>query len=88
MSILAWLVLGVIAGFIASKIVNKSGEGIVLDVILGIVGAVIGGFLFNAIGHEGVTGFNVWSLFVAVLGAVILLIVYHAITGRTGRLAH
>lgn len=82
MSILVWIVLGLIAGFIASKIVNKSGEGVLLDIVLGIVGAVVGGFLFNTFGAAGVTGFNIWSIFVAVIGAVILLVLYHAIIGR------
>ena len=68
MSIIGWLVLGLIAGFIASKIVNKSREGVVLDIVLGIVGAVVGGFIFNAIGHVGVTGFNLWSMVVAIIG--------------------
>ena len=79
MSILAWIVLGLIAGFIGSKIVNKSGEGIVLDIVLGIVGAIVGGWLFNRFGASGVTGVNLYSLLVAVIGAVILLVVYHAI---------
>lgn len=79
MSILAWIFLGLIAGFIGSKIVNKSGEGIVLDVVLGIVGAVVGGWLFNRFGASGVTGVNLYSLLVAVVGAVVLLVVYHAI---------
>jgi len=83
MSILAWLVLGLIAGFIASKIVNRTGRGIVLDVLLGVVGALIGGSLFNALGGVGVTGFNLWSLFVAVIGAVLVLVIYHAVT-RSG----
>jgi uncharacterized membrane protein YeaQ/YmgE (transglycosylase-associated protein family) len=82
MSILAWLVLGLISGFIASKIVNKSGEGVFLDIILGIVGAFIGGWLFNTFGHTGVTGLNLYSMFVAVVGAVVLLVVYHALFGR------
>jgi uncharacterized membrane protein YeaQ/YmgE (transglycosylase-associated protein family) len=82
MSILAWIVLGLVAGFIASKIVNKSGEGVVLDIVLGIVGAVVGGFLFNAVGSGGVTGFNLWSILVAVIGAVVVLVVKHAVTGR------
>ena len=82
MSILAWIVLGLVAGFIASKIVNKSGEGVVLDIVLGIVGAVVGGFVFNAVGAHGVDGFNIWSLFVAVLGAIIVLAIKHALTGR------
>jgi Predicted membrane protein len=82
MSILAWLLLGLIAGFIASKIVNKSGEGLLLDIVIGIVGALIGGSLFNSLGGIGITGFNLWSLFVAVVGAVIALLVYHAVTRR------
>ena len=79
MSILAWIVLGLIAGFIGSKIVNKSGEGIVMDIVLGIVGALLGGWLFNRFGHAGVTGLNLYSLLVAVIGAVVLLVVYHLI---------
>jgi uncharacterized membrane protein YeaQ/YmgE (transglycosylase-associated protein family) len=79
MSILAWVVLGLIAGFVGSKIVNKSGEGIVLDIVLGIVGAVIGGWLFNRFGASGVTGLNLYSLLVAVIGSVVLLVVFHAI---------
>jgi uncharacterized membrane protein YeaQ/YmgE (transglycosylase-associated protein family) len=82
MSILGWLVLGLISGFIASKLVNKSGEGILLDIVLGIVGALVGGWLFNAVGHTGVTGFNIYSMFVAVVGAVIVLVVYHALFRR------
>jgi uncharacterized membrane protein YeaQ/YmgE (transglycosylase-associated protein family) len=82
MSVIGWIVLGLISGFIASKIVNRSGEGIVLDIALGIVGAVVGGFLFNAAGAAGVDGFNIWSMFVAVLGAVVVLVVKHALMGR------
>jgi uncharacterized membrane protein YeaQ/YmgE (transglycosylase-associated protein family) len=83
MSIIAWLVLGLIAGFIASKIVNKTGEGLVLDIVLGIVGAFVGGFLFTQFGGMGVTGFNIYSMFVAVIGAVVVLLIYHAVTGRS-----
>jgi uncharacterized membrane protein YeaQ/YmgE (transglycosylase-associated protein family) len=79
MSFLAWIVLGLVAGFIGSKIVNKSGEGILMDIVLGILGAVAGGWLFNQFGHSGVTGLNIYSLVVAVIGAVILLVIYHAI---------
>lgn len=82
---IAWIILGLIAGFIASKIVDARGQGIVLDIILGIVGAVVGGWIFRAFGAVGVTGFNLWSLLVAVVGAVVLLWIYHAIAGR-GRL--
>ena len=79
MSFLAWIVLGLVAGFIGSKIVNKRGEGILLDIVLGIVGAVVGGWVFSFFGVGGVTGFNVYSLVVAVVGAIIVLVVYHAI---------
>jgi uncharacterized membrane protein YeaQ/YmgE (transglycosylase-associated protein family) len=83
MSIIAWIVLGLIAGFIGSKLVNKTGEGFFLDIALGIVGAVIGGWLSNLFGMQGVTGLNVYSLIVAVIGAVVFLVVYHAIRRRT-----
>lgn len=79
MSIIGWLILGLIAGFIASKIVNKSGEGVILDILLGIVGAVVGGFLFSIVGAAPVTGLNIYSMIVAVIGAVVLLLVYHAV---------
>lgn len=82
MSILAWLILGLIAGFIGSKLVNKTGEGLVLDIVLGIVGAIVGGFLFSLIGASGVTGLNIYSLFVAVIGAVVVLVLYHSLTRR------
>ena len=79
MSILAWIVLGLIAGFLGSKLVNKSGEGMMLDIVLGVVGAVIGGWLFNMFGASGVTGLNLYSLVVAVVGSVVFLMVYHAV---------
>jgi uncharacterized membrane protein YeaQ/YmgE (transglycosylase-associated protein family) len=79
MGFLAWIVLGLLAGFIGSKIVNKSGEGLLMDIVLGILGAVAGGWLFNQFGHAGVTGLNLYSLLVAVIGAVVLLVIYHAI---------
>ena len=79
MSILGWIVLGLIAGFIGSKIVNKSGEGIFLDIVLGIIGAVVGGYLFSVFGGHGVTGLNLYSFFVAIVGAIVVLVVYHAI---------
>jgi uncharacterized membrane protein YeaQ/YmgE (transglycosylase-associated protein family) len=83
MSILAWIVLGLLSGFIASKLVNKTGEGMLLDIVLGIVGAVIGGWLFHTFGMPGVTGVNLYSLLVAVIGAAVFLIVYHALTRRS-----
>src|ERR1700737_940117 len=79
MSFLAWIILGLVAGFIGSKIVNKTGEGVLLDIVLGIVGAVVGGWLFNTFGASGVTGLNLYTILVAVVGAVVLLVVYHAI---------
>src|SRR3954452_21940195 len=82
MSIIGWIVLGLIAGFIASKVVNKQGESLLLDIVLGIVGAVVGAFLFNQLGAAGVPAFNIYSMFVAVVGAVIVLVIYHAVAGR------
>ncbi|HUJ78874.1 MAG TPA: GlsB/YeaQ/YmgE family stress response membrane protein [Nitrospiria bacterium] len=79
MSYLAWIVLGLVAGFIGSKIVNKQGEGLILDIILGIVGAIVGGWLFSTLGAHGVTGLNLYSLAVAVIGAIVVLVVYHAL---------
>jgi uncharacterized membrane protein YeaQ/YmgE (transglycosylase-associated protein family) len=83
MSIIAWIVLGLIAGFIASKLYSGSGQGVLMDIVLGIVGAVVGGYLFTALGATGITGFNLYSMFVAVIGAVVLLAIYHAIMGRS-----
>jgi uncharacterized membrane protein YeaQ/YmgE (transglycosylase-associated protein family) len=83
MSIIGWIVLGLIAGFIASKIVNRRGEGFLLDIVLGVVGALVGGFLFTRLGATGITGFNLYSMFVAVVGAVVVLVVYHMIAGRS-----
>jgi uncharacterized membrane protein YeaQ/YmgE (transglycosylase-associated protein family) len=82
MSVIGWIILGLIAGFIASKIVNRAGEGALLDIILGVVGAVVGGWLFHTFGMAGVTGFNLYSMLVAVIGAVVVLVIYHAIAGR------
>jgi uncharacterized membrane protein YeaQ/YmgE (transglycosylase-associated protein family) len=73
MSIIAWIVMGLVAGFIASRLVEHRGMGLVLDVVLGIAGALVGGFLFRLIGSPGITGFNLWSIFVSMMGAVILL---------------
>jgi uncharacterized membrane protein YeaQ/YmgE (transglycosylase-associated protein family) len=83
MSILAWIVLGLIAGFVGSKIVNKSGEGIVVDILLGIVGAVVGGYIFRFFGASGVSGLNVYSLIVAVIGSIVFLVIYHAVGRAT-----
>jgi uncharacterized membrane protein YeaQ/YmgE (transglycosylase-associated protein family) len=82
MSFIAWIVLGLIAGFIASKIVNRAGEGVLLDIILGIVGSVVGGWLFQTFGMVGVTGVNLYSILVAVVGAIVVLFIYHAVVRR------
>jgi uncharacterized membrane protein YeaQ/YmgE (transglycosylase-associated protein family) len=82
MSFFAWIVLGLIAGFIGSKIVNRRGEGILLDILLGVVGAFAGGWLFHIFGAPGVSGLNLHSLLVAVIGSVLLLVLYHAIFRR------
>jgi uncharacterized membrane protein YeaQ/YmgE (transglycosylase-associated protein family) len=82
MSFLAWIVLGLIAGYIGSKIVNRQGEGILLDILLGVVGAFAGGFLFHIFGASGVSGLNLYSLFVAVIGAVVVLFLYHLVRRR------
>jgi uncharacterized membrane protein YeaQ/YmgE (transglycosylase-associated protein family) len=83
---LLFIILGLIAGYIASRIVNHHGEGIVLDILLGIVGAMVGGWLFRLFGATGVTGFNLWSLIVSVIGAIVVLFVYHGIRrGVAGR---
>ena len=83
MGILSWLILGLIAGWIGSKIVNRTGEGFFLDIVLGIVGALVGGFLFSLFGAEGVTGLNLYSMLVAIIGSIVVLVVYHTIFGRS-----
>jgi uncharacterized membrane protein YeaQ/YmgE (transglycosylase-associated protein family) len=83
MSILGWIVLGAVPGWIGSMLINKAGEGLFLDIVLGIAGTVGGACYFAASGSTGVTGFNVRSLFVAVVGAVVVLALYHALTRRT-----
>jgi uncharacterized membrane protein YeaQ/YmgE (transglycosylase-associated protein family) len=82
MGFIAWIVLGLIAGFIGSKIINKTGEGLILDIVLGIVGAFVGGWLFTRLGYAGVTGFNIYSMVVAVIGAIIVLLIYHMVFAR------
>lgn len=84
MTVIGWIVFGLITGFVASRIVAQRGQGCILNVVLGIVGAVVGGAMFASIGGTGITGFNVYSMFVAIIGAIVVLIVYHAITGKRG----
>jgi uncharacterized membrane protein YeaQ/YmgE (transglycosylase-associated protein family) len=79
MSLIAWIVVGLIAGWIGSMLVNRRGEGIIMDLVLGVLGAFVGGFLFRTFGHTGVTGINLYSIFVAAVGAAVLLVIYHAI---------
>jgi uncharacterized membrane protein YeaQ/YmgE (transglycosylase-associated protein family) len=87
MPIISWIVLGLIAGFIASRVINKTGEGLFRDLGLGIIGAIVGGWLVNILGMAGVTGLNLWSVLLSVAGAVISLIVYHALQGTSSRRA-
>ena len=82
MSIISWIILGLIAGFIGSKIVDSQGQGFWLNIALGVVGALVGGFLFSLFGSTGVTGLNIWSIVVAIVGAVVVLLLYNAVTGR------
>ena len=79
MSFIAWVVVGLVAGWIGSMIVNRRGEGLFIDIVLGIIGAFVGGFLFHIFGHSGVTGINLYSIFVAAVGAVVVLVMYHAV---------
>jgi uncharacterized membrane protein YeaQ/YmgE (transglycosylase-associated protein family) len=82
MSILGWIVLGLISGFIASKAVSGRGSGCFADVALGLVGAMVGGWLFSYFGHTDPMRFNLASMAIAIVGAVIVLVIWHAITGR------
>ena len=82
MGVIAWIILGLIAGFIGSKVVNKTGSGLLMDIVLGIVGAVVGGFVFNLFGMAGVTGLNIYSMIVAIVGAILVLWVYHNVLNR------
>jgi len=84
MTLLGWILFGLLTGFVASKVVNRRGEGCVHNVVLGIIGACVGGFIFTSIGGSGITGFNVYSMFVAVIGAIVVLLIFHALTGRSG----
>jgi len=82
MSILGWVLLGLIAGFIGSKIVGNGGQRLWLDIVLGIVGAIVAGFLFNMFGATGITGFNLYSMIVAIIGSILVLWTYHALVER------
>jgi uncharacterized membrane protein YeaQ/YmgE (transglycosylase-associated protein family) len=82
MSIIAWLVVGLVAGWIGSMVVNRRGDGLIMDIVLGVVGAFVGGFVFQMFGHSGVSGINIYSIFVAAVGAIVVLVIYHAVAGR------
>jgi uncharacterized membrane protein YeaQ/YmgE (transglycosylase-associated protein family) len=82
MSILAWVILGLIVGLIANKLVKKTGEGVLMNIVLGIIGAVFGGELINKLGIAGATWLNVWSVLVSVGGAALFLVVYNALARR------
>ena len=83
MNYLSWLILGLIAGFIGSKIVNKTGSGLVMDVVIGVIGAVVGGYIGELLHIGVVSGLNIVSLFLAVIGAVVVLIVYRNVVARS-----
>ncbi|HZH84170.1 MAG TPA: GlsB/YeaQ/YmgE family stress response membrane protein [Phototrophicaceae bacterium] len=85
MGIISWIILGLIAGFIGSKIVDKQGQGFLLNMALGIVGALVGGFLFTFFGASGVTGLNLYSMIVAIVGAIVVLLIYNAVAGSRSR---
>jgi uncharacterized membrane protein YeaQ/YmgE (transglycosylase-associated protein family) len=85
MGIISWIILGLIAGFVGSKIVDKQGQGLWLNIALGIVGALVGGFLFDLFGATGVTGFNLYSMIVAIVGSIVVLLIYNAVAGRRSR---
>ncbi len=78
-----WIIIGGIAGWLASNLVRGAGLGIVGNIVVGIIGAIIGGFIFNLLGAGGVSGFNLWSLFVAFIGSVVLLFIARLVTGNS-----
>jgi len=82
MPILAWIVVGIIGGFIGSRFFGSGGQGLVGDLFLGVIGAVVGGWAFNQFGHSGVTGINLYSILVSAVGSIVVLVVYHALSGR------
>jgi len=84
MGIIGWIVLGGLAGWLASIIVGTNRQqGLLGNIVAGIIGGLLGGFIFNLLGGSGVTGFNLWSFLVAVVGAIIVLLIWNAITGRS-----
>ncbi len=84
MGILSWLLLGLVAGFLASRVMGSGGYGLFGDIIVGIVGALLGGFLMSLLlpGQVSITGFNLWSILVAFIGACILIAILRAVSAR------
>ena len=82
MSIVSWIIPRLIAGFVGAKIVNREGQGFWLDIALGIIGALVGGFLFSLFGASGVTGLNIYSMIVAIVGSIVVLLIYNAVMGH------
>lgn len=83
MNIILWIIFGALAGWIASMIAGTNErQGALGNIVVGILGALVGGFVVERLGGEGVTGFNVWSLLVATGGAVLLLFLWKLLTGR------
>lgn len=82
MGILSWIIVGALAGWIAGLILKGSGNGFFMNIIIGIVGAFIGGLVMNLFGSVGVTGFNLWSILVATVGAIILLAIVNLVRRR------
>lgn len=83
MSILGWIIIGGLAGWIASKFVGTDAEqGIIGNIVAGVLGGIVGGFVFNLLGGKGVDGFSIWSFLVALVGAIIVLSIWKAITGK------
>ena len=85
MSILAWIIVGIIAGWLAKRVIPGEGPGGVLgDLVIGVVGAIAGGWVFNYLGHPGATGVNIGSIVVAFVGAVVVLWLVRQLSGRKG----
>jgi uncharacterized membrane protein YeaQ/YmgE (transglycosylase-associated protein family) len=82
MSIVSWIILGLIVGFVGAKVVNREGQGFWLDIALGIIGALVGGFIFSLFGASGVTGLNIYSMIVAIIGSIVVLLIYNAVMGH------
>jgi uncharacterized membrane protein YeaQ/YmgE (transglycosylase-associated protein family) len=81
-TVIAWIIVGAIGGWLASLVVRGSGLGLIGDIIVGIIGGIIGGLIVSALGGSGVTGINIWSIVVAFIGAVVLLLLVRAFSGR------